>query len=75
MIKNLLVLSFIIVISVCLTIYLLLIKPGANLMILFFKILIACGISVGFIYAFLVSSMILIGLIELILFVKILRCD
>lgn len=75
MIKKLLVLSAIIILSISLTIYLLLVKPGVNLMILFLKALIFFGIPIGLLYGVFLIGMIMIALIELILFVRILKCD
>ncbi|WP_041668470.1 hypothetical protein [Acetobacterium woodii] len=75
MIKKLLVISAIIILSIGLTIYLLLVKPGIDLMILFFKALIFFGIPIGLLYGFFLIGMVMITLLELVLFVKILKCD
>lgn len=74
-IKKLLVLSAIIILTIILTIYLLLVKPGIDLIILFFKALIFIGIPIGLLYGFFLIGMVMITLIELILFVEILKCD
>lgn len=74
-IKKLLVISAIIILSIGLTIYLLLVKPGIDLMILFFKALIFFGIPIGLLYGFFLIGMVMITLLELVLFVKILKCD